>query len=124
MKQTLLFDTAGWLVWAAPFLGMFAAGLSRRRDPRIEGDRVLRHDPVAIVEHWTHGLGTAVLLVSGIMLGFLFVPSLVGGGRPTWTVLNVHFVAVVIFLFGTFYYGANTLLATKRLKDSLSKFPV
>ncbi len=33
--------------------------------------------------------------------------------------MNVHFVAVLVFLFGTFYYGANTLLAMKRFREHL-----
>lgn len=119
MKETLLFDTAGWMVWLAPFLGVLAAGVTKRRDPRIEGDRVLRHDPAAIITHWAHGLGTVVLLVTGVLLGFLFTPALVGSGQPVWTTMNVHFVAVVVFLFGTFYYGANTCLALKRLREHL-----
>jgi len=115
----LLFDSATWLVWLAPFAGILAAGVTKRQDPRIEGDRVLRHDTAAIVEHWTHGIATAVLLVSGITLGVLFVPALVGGGQPVWVAMNIHFVAVVVFLFGTFYYGANTVLALKRLREHL-----
>jgi formate dehydrogenase subunit gamma len=115
----LLFDSGWWLVVAAPFAGVFAAGLTKRQDPRIEGDRVLRHDGAAILEHWTHGIGTAVLLVSGIALGLFFTPSLVGGGTPTWAWMNIHFVAVVLFLFGTFYYGANTLLAWRRFREHL-----
>jgi formate dehydrogenase subunit gamma len=114
-----LFDSANWLVWLAPFAGILLAALSRRRDPRIEGERVLRHDAVAILEHWTHGIGTAVLLVSGLSLGFLFVPTVLGSGTPVWTAMNVHFFAVVVFLFGTFYYGANSLLAVKRWREHL-----
>lgn len=119
MQRVLLFDSATWLVWLAPFAGMIAAGLTKRRDPVVEGDRVLRHDGAAILEHWTHGIGTAVLLASGITLGFWFVPALVGSGGPVWTMMDVHFGAVVVFLFGTFYYGANTLLERKRLKEHL-----
>jgi formate dehydrogenase subunit gamma len=106
-------------VWLAPFAGILAAGVTKRQDPRIEGDRVLRHDGAAIVEHWTHGVATAVLLVSGIALGFLFVPALVGSGTPLWAAMNIHFVAASVFLFGTFYYGANTLLAFNRLREHL-----
>lgn len=117
--SALLFDKGWWLVALAPFAGVFAAGLTKRRDPVVEGDKVLRHDGPAILEHWTHGIGTLVLLVSGISLGFLFVPGLVGSGVPTWTAMNVHFVAVVVFLFGTFYYGANTVLSWKRFGEHL-----
>jgi len=119
MSSNLLFDSATWLVWLAPFLGVLAAGFTRRKDPVIEGDRVLRHDQAARLEHWTHGIGTAVLLVSGIMLGIFFVPALVAGGTPLWTVMNVHFVAVVLFLFGTFYYAANTFMAQNRFREHL-----
>lgn len=119
MKETLLFDTATWLVWAAAFAGILAGALSRRRDPRIEGDRVLRHDVPAMVTHWAHGIGTAILLASGMALGFLFVPSVLAGGESVWTAMNVHFAAVVVFLFGTFYYGTNAYLAPRRLKEHL-----
>jgi len=115
----LLFDSAWWLVFAAPLAGIFAAGLTRRTDPRIEGDKVLRHDGAAILEHWTHGIGTMMLLISGIALGFLFVPRLVSRGEAVWGMMNLHFVFVVMFLFGTFYYGANTLLAGHRFKEHL-----
>lgn len=107
MDQELLFDSSTWLVWLAPLVGILAAGLSRRRDPRVEGARVFRHDVPARITHWAHGLGTAVLIVSGFLLGFLFMPSALGSGQPVWTAMNVHFVAVIVFLFGTFYYGAN-----------------
>jgi len=115
----LLFDSATWILWLAPFAGMAAAAATKRRDPVVEGDRVLRHDDAAILEHWTHGIGTAVLLVSGIALGVWFVPALVGSGEPVWMWMNVHFVAAALFLFGTFYYCANTVLALKRLREHL-----
>ena len=119
MSGKLLFDSATWVIWLAPFAGILAAGLSKRDDPRIEGDRVLRHDTAAIVAHWSHGVATAVLLASGVALGVLFVPALVGPGTPVWTAMNIHFFAVVMFLFGTFYYGANAVLAPKRLQEHL-----
>jgi len=119
MERQLLFSTSAWLVWLAPFAGIFAAGLTRRREPVIEGDRVLRHDVAARVEHWTHGIGTAVLLVSGITLGLRFTPSLLRDSDAAITWMNVHFVAVISFLFGTFYYAANTLLSWHRFGEHL-----
>ena len=115
-----LFFNSGWmLVLLAPFAGILAAGVTKRHDPVIEGDRVLRHDDAAMLEHWTHGVGTVVLLVSGIVLGTFFTPVLVGGGAPVWAWMNVHFVAVIVFLFGSFYWGANTLLSQKRFSEHL-----
>ncbi len=119
MSEVLYFDSATWLVWLAPFAGVLAAGLTRRRDPVIEGDKVLRHDLAARIEHWTHGLGTVALLVSGIVLGTFFTPAMVAGGRPVWEWMNLHYISVVVFLFGTFYYGANTLLSVKRFREHL-----
>jgi formate dehydrogenase subunit gamma len=115
----LLFNSAWWLIVAAPFAGILLAGFTKRRDPFIDGERVLRHDDAAILEHWTHGIGTMFLLISGVSLGFLFVPRLLGRGVPVWTAMNIHFVAAVAFLFGTFYYAANTLLSTKRFGEHL-----
>ncbi|MDY0340475.1 MAG: cytochrome b/b6 domain-containing protein [Coriobacteriia bacterium] len=119
MERELLFDSATWLVWSAPLVGVLAAGLSRRRDPVIEDTRILRHDMPARITHWTHGIGTMMLLISGIALGLFFTPTLVGGGEPVWTWMNVHFVFVTMFLFGTFYYGANTLISPKRFGEHL-----
>jgi formate dehydrogenase subunit gamma len=118
-SYVLLFDSLSWMIAVAPFAGVLAGALTRRTGPRIEGERVLRHDGAAILAHWTHGLGTAALLVTGIALGFLFVPRLVDGFTTAGLLMNLHFVAVVFFLFGTFYWMTNTLLATKRFREHL-----
>jgi len=115
----LLFNSGGWAIVLAPFVGVFAASMTKRVDPKVQGDKVLRHDGAAILEHWTHGLGTAALLVTGISLGFLFVPRLIIGFETTALVMNLHFAAVIFFLFGTFYWAANTMLATRRFKEHL-----
>jgi len=46
----LLFNSGWWLVLFAPFAGVLAAGLTRRTDPAIEGDKVLRDDGAAMLE--------------------------------------------------------------------------
>lgn len=119
MSNDLWFDSATWVVWLMPFVGILLAGLTRRTDPRIEGERVLRHDGAAILEHWTHGLATVALIVSGVMLGLLGLPAFTSGASGTWSAMNLHFAAVAVFLFGTFYYGANTVLASQRLREHL-----
>ncbi|HEY5432011.1 MAG TPA: cytochrome b/b6 domain-containing protein, partial [Coriobacteriia bacterium] len=60
----------------------------------------------------------AVLLVTGLALGALFIPSLLSR-QQVWAAMNIHFVAVVVFLFGTFYYGVNTLLSRNRFREHL-----
>lgn len=108
----LLFDSATWLVWAAPFAGLIAAGFTPRRDPVIEGDRVLRHDTAAIVEHWSHAAATVILLISGFALGVRYLlPRFVSGATEAGVTLNLHFVGAVIFGFGATFYTANAVLS-------------
>lgn len=114
----LLFGSASWLIWLAPFAGLLAAGLSPRVDSHVEGDRVLRHDGVAILEHWTHGVATVILLLTGFMLGSVWLPRLVAGRVQAAAVLNVHYVGAALFVFAAFYYGTNTVLSG-RLREHL-----
>jgi len=114
----LLFDSAFWLVWAAPFAALLAAGLTRRKDSAIEGDRVLRHDDTAILQHWGHGVATVILLITGFALGSVGLPRFVSGMQPAAVALNVHFVGVILFVFATVYYAANTYFSG-RLREHL-----
>lgn len=113
------FDQAPWLVALAPFLGLFLSAFSKRTDPFIADDRVYRHDPPARVSHWTHGVGTAVCLVSGIVLGLRFTPAFVDDGPAAVLWQNVHFAFAIVFLFGTFYYLGNTIISRQRLREHL-----
>ena len=119
MKESLLFDQFTWLVFVAPFLGLLVAGLSKRQDPIIKGTRVLRHDGPARVSHWTHAIGTAFLLLSGIILGTRFTPSFVTDDSSTALWFNIHFIFVLLFLFGTFYWLGNTLISRWRFREHL-----
>lgn len=113
------FDLAPWLIALAPFAGLFASAFAKRRDPAIVGDKVYRHDPPARISHWTHALGVAACLVSGIILGLRFTPAFVADGPQAVVWMNVHFVAAVSFLFGTFFYLGNTLISRHRFKEHL-----
>ncbi len=112
----LLFSTAWPLLFLAAFLGLLVAGRTKRYGPIIEEDRVLRHDGAARLEHWTHGIGTAALIVTGILLGVWFTPALVKSGEPVWLTMNLHFVAAWFFIFGSFFYLADTIISWHRLK--------
>lgn len=112
----LLFNRLWGLAIAAPFAGAVVASLNRRRDPEVVGDKVLRHDVPARVEHWTHALGTVVLLVSGIAMGCLFIPDLLSK-TATNAMMNVHFVGVLLFLFGTAYWLCNAVQQPRRLRE-------
>jgi formate dehydrogenase subunit gamma len=114
----LLFNRSWVVLLLAAFLGLLAAGFTRRQQPKIVDDKVLRHDNAAILEHWTHAVGTLVLLVSGIALGFLFIPNGVSV-QATNAMLNVHYVGALYFLFGTFYYLGNSFYARDRIREHL-----
>jgi cytochrome b subunit of formate dehydrogenase len=104
----LLFKSAPWAVLAAAALGAFyGASVENREEPELKNGRVLRHDEVAFLEHWTHASSTVLLLGTGIVLGFLFFPRLVPNAQTIGFVMNLHFVGVLVFLFGIGYYLAN-----------------
>jgi len=115
----LLFNTLWPVLILAPFLGLLVAGRTKRHETYIDGDRVLRHDGAARLEHWTHGLGTVALIVTGGLLGVWFLKSALAGGEPTWLVMNLHYVAAWFFLFGTFFYLGNTIISYWRFKEHL-----
>lgn len=115
----LLFNQFSWLIAFAPFVGLFLAALVKRTDPKIVGDKVYRHDPPARISHWTHAIGTLVCLVSGIIMGLRFTPAFVTDGPDAVLWMNVHFVACVVFLFGTFFYTGNTIISKWRFKEHL-----
>lgn len=114
-----LFDQAPLLLALAPFAGLFLAAFVTRKDPVIVGDRVYRHDPPARISHWTHAIGVTVCLISGVIMGLRFTPAFVSDGPDAVFWMNVHFVACVSFLFGTFFYLGNTLISRWRFKEHL-----
>jgi formate dehydrogenase subunit gamma len=119
MRESLWFDSCVWFVFVVPFIGFICAALTKRRDPTIEGNRVLRHDFAARVAHWTHAVSTTMLLVSGIALGARFSPSFSTGSANTAWLFNLHFVFVLVFLFGVFYWLGNTIISRYRLREHL-----
>ena len=119
MEAQLWFDRFAWLVFLMPFLGLAVAGLSRRTDPIIKGKVVLRHDGPARLSHWTHAVGVLFLLISGIVLGLEFTPSFVADNAGSEFWFNVHFLFVLPFLFGTFYYLGNSIISRYRLREHL-----
>ncbi|MDI6871115.1 MAG: cytochrome b/b6 domain-containing protein [Bacillota bacterium] len=108
----LLFKSAPWAVLAAAALGVFfGASVEGRREPEIRHGKVLRHDEVAFLEHWSHAVSTLLLLGTGIYLGFLFFPRLVHTPQATGFVFNLHYVGVVVFLFSVFYHLTEAWLS-------------
>lgn len=116
----LLFKTATWVIPVAALLGVyFGASLRRAKDsPDAKPGQILRHDEVAFFEHTAHATSTLLLMVTGTLLGYLFIPRLVTGAESAGFMLNLHFVGVVVFLFVNFYYLTEAWLDS-RLREHL-----
>lgn len=119
---TLLFETTYWLIPLAIILGVLARSLiAGRREAVVENGKILRHDDVAFFEHWTNTLGGITLIVSGILLGFLFVPRFVQTQRAIGFALNAHFVGAFFLIFVVSFYLTDTFL-TGRIKTHIPDF--
>jgi len=129
----LLFSSAGWTIPIAALLGVFTAAFKEHRKPKpqIKDGKVLRHDATMFLQHWSVAMGTVVLVATGILLGFLFVPRFVQEPQTVGLVLNLHFVGVLILAFGICHYvvdlllvgGARELLPKPRdLKESITQY--
>ncbi|MCL2883585.1 MAG: cytochrome b/b6 domain-containing protein [Coriobacteriia bacterium] len=119
MQQTLWFNMYWPILFIMPFLGLLVAGLSKRIDPVVRGNRVLRHDGPARVAHWSHALGVVALIISGFFIGLRFSASHVTTSANTAAWMNVHFVFACLFLFGTFYWLGNTIISRYRFREHL-----
>jgi cytochrome b subunit of formate dehydrogenase len=108
-------------VVAGLILGV-ARGLLKKKN-EIKGDVVIRHGVGSFISHWGTALGIFAAMFSGFMLGFFIM-----NGKSIWFIpvfsktlaqvipaLNVHYFAVVMILFGSFFFVAD-YVATRDLK--------
>jgi len=114
-----LFDKMPWLLFVAAFVGVLTGSMSHRTDPYIDGDRVWRHDFSARFSHWTHAAGCALLLFTGVGLGFFFIPRLVPDVTGAAWLMDLHFIGSVPFVFGGFFWAANTIISPYRFKEHM-----
>ncbi len=112
-SETLLFDTVPWVVVASAALGFLLGAIRARLKGRekIVGEEVIRHGGGAFLGHWGTALGAFVLIVSGILLGFLFIPSQADTTAKALFPLNLQFIGVVFLLFGGFHFVADFLFS-------------
>jgi cytochrome b subunit of formate dehydrogenase len=69
----------------------------------------------SFISHWATAFGIFALIYSGIMLGFFimngksiwFIPVFAKTLEQVIPVLNVHYFAVLMALFGGFFFGAD-----------------
>lgn len=116
---SLFFDELAYFPLIILGAGWLVAAKIRRTPDRIEGEQVLRHDGVARVTHWTAAFGCILLLITGIGLGFLFVPRLVSDASATAILFNLHFVGALFFVFGCGLWAANQFNNPTRFKTHL-----
>ncbi|WP_417348585.1 cytochrome b/b6 domain-containing protein [Ferrimonas sp.] len=120
----LFFDSLSYfLLFVVACALICSAKLSRPGD-RIKGNRVLRHDGVARLTHWTTAMGCLILLATGVGLGFLEFPRLVVSADDTALMFNLHYIGALYFLFGCSLWAANQLVDPDRLRSHLPDEPL
>ncbi len=116
-----LFDnrTAQWGLVAAAVLGLVLGvlrGLFKKKNA-IQGNIVTRHGVGSFISHWATAFGIFAAIYSGVMLGFFIM-----NGKSIWFLpvfaktleqvipqLNVHYFAVLMTLFGSFFFVGDYL---------------
>jgi cytochrome b subunit of formate dehydrogenase len=116
-SELLLFDVdAALIAIAGSAVTGFLFGVARAKlksKEKIENGEVKRHGGGSFIEHWGTAVGISVLVASAFLLGFLFFPSQVGTAEEALLPLNLHFVGVVITLFGGFFFIGDFLASMK-----------
>jgi len=112
-SESLFIDTVPWVILAAIVLGLVLGAVRAilRKRLGIVGDEADRHDSSSFLEHWGTAIGIFTLIASGIILGFLFIPGSVNTLPEAIFPLNMHFIGLVIALFGGCYFLADYILA-------------
>lgn len=118
-QVSFLFDNLSWLLFAAAFTGILGGAYTERTDPYIDNDRVWRHDFAAKFSHWTHAGGCVLLLISGVGLGFFFLPRLLPDASGVSRLMDLHFLGALFFVFGGFFWAANTILSPYRFTEHM-----
>ena len=113
--DTVFFDTIPWIIFSAGGLGLICGvirALFKEREEISHGE-INRHGGGSFLEHWGTALGIFALLASGLLLGFLFFPEIMKHADETAFPLNIHFIGVVITLFGGFFFIGDYIASRK-----------
>ncbi|MFW5922323.1 MAG: cytochrome b/b6 domain-containing protein [Halodesulfurarchaeum sp.] len=114
----ILFSSWAWLLPAAVSVGLLA-GAARATTATGEAEtargKVKRHTAFGgFLEHWTLAAGMITLMLSGIWLGFLFVPQLATGTESIGLAMNVHWLGTIIILFVIAYHVGGLIMGDHR----------
>lgn len=96
----LLFNTSFWAIPVALFLGVLVGATIRREKTKISNGKVLRHSWGSPFYHWSFALSGIALIVTGIYVGFLFIPRIVQDAQSVNLMYNIHFIGALFFIFG------------------------
>lgn len=120
-----------WVLPVAAFAGVFFGAFNEPREEKIVEGNVVRHDAADFFEHWAHTIGFLFLMISGVLLGFLFIPRYAATPEAVGFAMNLHFVGSMIMAFTVAYYatdlavtgGMRELLpASSDLKDAVAHY--
>lgn len=114
----VLFESLAWVLPASIAGGLFFGSIHAiitDSAPDVKEQLVRRHEALgAFFEHWAVTFGTVLLIVSGVWLGFLFVPRLAGTTEGVGLAINIHWAGSAIVLFAASYHFAGLLLGDHR----------
>ncbi|MGM0372670.1 MAG: cytochrome b/b6 domain-containing protein [Halobacteriota archaeon] len=114
----VLFENLAWLLPTSISAGLLFGAIRASRDegqPEVADGKVKRHDAFGgFLEHWTIAAGMIVLILSGIWLGFLFVPQLATGTESIGLALNVHWAGTILALFAISYHLGGLIIGDHR----------
>lgn len=113
--KSILFDTFPWLLIAAVVAGIFLGVIKTRKKTKttINEGWIKRHDGGGFFQHWGTAVGIFILIISGILMGFLFMPHIFNTISGFTFASNIHFTGLLITLFGGFYFLTGYLLSGK-----------
>lgn len=118
---TLLFDTAIIGIPVALLIGIFLGTLNyRKKKDRFINGQVERHDEIFFIQHWTNAIGFVICIISGLVLGTLFIPRSVTSVESIGFAMNMHYVGVLFIFFGAGYYVTKGI-ATGEIKHMMPR---
>jgi formate dehydrogenase subunit gamma len=105
LTYDLLFDSSVLAIPLAALMGVFLGSFSyKKKQDKIINGKIERHDELMFIQHWSNALGIVILIITGFVLGFLFIPRSIQGSENIGFAMNLHFIGILFFFFGASYY--------------------
>mgnify|MGYP000916628472 CR=1 FL=1 len=121
LKYNLLFDRAVLAIPVAALLGISLGAFKYAQDQtKIVDGKIERHDEIMFFQHWSNALGIIILIITGFVLGTLFIPRTVQVVENIGFALNMHFIGILFSFIGVSYYITKGLF-TGEIKHMMPK---